>query len=136
MISNIVEKGIDFKRLRIGLLNNNKAFVRADLMTFRQTQESIYISTSHQRLEKLANEILSELHKTTKIQEWKPTFQELEAELLKKPHGFDLWLVDVIRAAVSSQNKNIILQFIKAYEWLKSNEQWLYEAKTSVEREK
>ena len=63
-----------------------------------------------------------------KLKEWKPTMQEFERKL-ESLYGVEIWFLDWVRTVVNMKNKKEILEARHIYEWLKSNENWLYELK-------
>jgi hypothetical protein len=94
--------------------------------------EQIRFEVSRDRLVKFANEILTFLNARQKFEEWKPTMADFEAKLKESwssDHAIENWLCDYARMLVTFKDcrEKEYEAFIRAYEWLKGNEDWLYE---------
>lgn len=134
-IRDITQNVGDFLRFHIHDCNEGKYALIATRKPFGQEySESIYITVQAKRLEQLANDILTYLKKEAHLKQWKPTMQELEVKLeqLYPQSGVEMWFIDWVRMAVTMKRKDDVLQAKRIYEWLKSNEAWLYskQAKT------
>jgi hypothetical protein len=119
------------KFLIVELPNNKYALVSEEIPFTERHEEIIRIEIESKRLVKLAKDILDHFDKKTKFEEWTPTIGDFEAKLkdVWGQEGFSTWLVDWIRAAKSMGRENEVRQAIRFYEWLKSNEKWLYDIK-------
>lgn len=91
--------------------------------------DQLRVETSAKRLIQLANDILKYFDKKAKWKAWKPTFEDLERRLNEeKPKcGIEIWFIDWVRFVKTIKDKDGIKQARQIYEWLKSNESWLYE---------
>jgi len=90
--------------------------------------EQLRVETSSKRLIQLANEILNYFNKKVKWEEWKPTMHELERRIreIRPKWGIENWFLDWVRTAITLNEKDDVKQARRIYEWLKSNEEWLY----------
>ena len=129
-IRDITQKyGADFIRLRVIDLRDKRFALQIEKQLWTEKfGERLRIETSTKRLEELANEILNYLNKKVKWEEWKPTMDDLEQRLEEvcPEWGIENWFIDMIRTAVALENKSKIRQVRRIYEWIKSNEVWLY----------
>lgn len=126
-IKDITEKGMDFKRLRIVI--NDKGHINMSSTPFgRDYGENISIECTPERLKQLALDILTNLGIQAQIKEWKPTFEELEAQIDKRSdtNGLDFWFIDMLRSSYTINNEKKMKQIYSIYEWMKGNEDWLY----------
>jgi hypothetical protein len=137
-IRDITQKNAgNFCRFSIGY-NNGKFFIHAEEKEWTDTfGRSISIGNIQpKRIAQLANEILTFLGQEAKIQEWKPTMTEFQW-MIEKTHGkgsaIEFWFIDWLRKVVSMHDKEGIEQAVRAYEWIKGNEQWLYQALKGVQ---
>jgi len=114
-------KVIDIKNGHFDLLMEEKPWTEKWGTTIR-------IETSAKRLEQLANEILNYLNKKVKWEEWKPTVEDFAQRLeeIRPECGVELWFIDWVRNAVTLGKEADIAQARRIYEWLRSNEKWLY----------
>lgn len=90
---------------------------------------TIRLDTSTKRLIQLANDILSYFEQEAKIREWKPSNEEFVWALERrfgKGNGMDFFVIDWVRQVVALKDEDNIKQAQHMYEWLKSNEDWLY----------
>jgi len=132
-IRDIIQKNNlgDLYRFAIIDLKDGRFILQTISKKWEETwRESLRVETSARRLEQLANEILNYLDKKVKWQEWKPTMNELEQrlkEISNPDFAIEHWFIDWIRTAVILKRKSDVKQARRIYEWLKYNENWLYE---------
>lgn len=92
-------------------------------------EDVIRLNTTTKRIVQLANDILSFFEQEKKVKEWKPSNEEFVWALERmygKGNHMHFFVIDWIRKQVTLGNKEGIKQGQEIYEWLKSNEDWLY----------
>lgn len=87
--------------------------------------KQIVLTISHQRAIKLANEILSFYDRKHQEDTFKLDWNDIEKALIER-YGISNWIIDFARKLSITSPKEV-QSFIEGYEWLKSNEKWLYE---------
>lgn len=88
--------------------------------------EHINFEITNKRLIQLANDILSAFNKEAELEKFEPTMYDFEKKLGERygeKYGVETYVIDLVRMP------NQIEATKKIYEWLKSNEQWIYERK-------
>lgn len=134
-IRDITQKDMDFTRFHVHECEKDCFALIMSRKKFGATWvEAIRLNTSAKRLIQLANDILTFFNRKAKIKEWKPTLDELKAkvgERYGKGHGMETWFIDWVRYCrlFPELKKDELKQIIQIYEWLKGNEDWLYNRK-------
>lgn len=123
IIRDIIQRDGDFYRFQIWDCGQNRFVL---MMTKQQLTEkygeTIRLETSAKRLQQLANEILNYLKRKVQWKKWKPTMEEFAQRLeeIRPQWGVETWFTDWVRFPGHKAEARRI------YEWLKSNEKWLY----------
>lgn len=129
-IRDIIERGAVFKRLSFTITRDSKeARIYMEEKGFTEKYGTvIQISTNTKRLGELARDILKALGLKAKYEKWKPTLQDLEYRLDQTDamNRLNFWFIDMIRIAVTMKDERKVAQVKEIYEWLRSNEDWLY----------
>jgi len=113
----------DFYRFRIWDCGEGKFSLTMEEKPFvEKWGTSISITVEARRLQQLANEILNYLRRKVQWEEWTPTMEELAQRLeeIRPQWGVEMWFIDWVRFPGHKAEAR------KIYEWLKSNENWLY----------
>lgn len=82
-------------------------------------EEDINFEIANFRLIQLANDVLNAFNRKAEFEKFEPTIQDFEQKLGTQ-FDVECYVIDLIR--IPSQKKTAQ----KIYEWLKSNEDWLY----------
>lgn len=123
------KKGLTFQRLRFTITADKRATVYMEEREFDERYgTTIVIATKAERLGQLARDILKALGLRAQYEKWKPTLADLEYRLDQTDqfNGLNFWFVDMLRTAVTMNNEVKVAQIKSIYEWIKSNEDWLY----------
>jgi len=133
VIRDITQKDAgNFYRFHIHDCGNGKfCLIMSSKLWTDKFGETIRIDTTGKRLIELANEILNYLGQEAKLKEWHPSMNEFEWRIEQehgKGHAIEIWFIDWLRKIVSMHDEEAIEQAVRIYEWMKSNEAWLYEA--------
>lgn len=128
-IRDIIKRGTPFQRVSIFDCDTYFALTCEEKKFGEYYGETIRVEITAKRLKQLADDILNYLDKKAKWDEWKPTMNDLEVRLRqdRPDFGLEQWFIDWLRHAVTMKNKSDIKQARRIYEWVKSNEAWLYE---------
>lgn len=153
-IQDIVKRNGDFLRFHIHDCSQGTfALIMEEKPWTEKWGTTIRIEVQAKRLQQLADEILNYFNRKAKLQEWKPTIDEIvtkvqdiyttsglryykslidalidTAENQQSEHKYtvDEWFINWIREAVTLKREGQIKEAQRIYEWLKSNENWLY----------
>jgi len=138
-IRDIVNRDLgNFYRFRIHNYKDKFTLTMERKLFGEKWGERIAMATSANRLTQLANDILTFLNQKAKIKDWKPTNEEYECALERKygKGGMNFFVIDWVRKVVALKDDDGIKQARLMYEWLKSNEEWLYKQKLFKEGSK
>jgi len=129
-IRDIIKRNGDFLRFSICDYRDGRfALIMEEKPWTEKWGESIRIEIKAKRLAELANDILSYLKKEAQLKEWKPTMAEFQWQIEQihgKGHAVEFWFIDWVRTCKTKRDKEAVDQIKRIYEWLKSNEAWLY----------
>lgn len=130
-IRDIIKKDEYYRKFHIHDCRDHFALIMSEKHFISKYPETMRIDISSKRLIQLANDILTHCDQKAKIKEWKPSNEEFESALERKYGNcaMDHFIINWIRKVVSLNDEDKIKQARQVYEWLKSNEDWLYNRK-------
>jgi len=89
----------------------------------QRSSRMVNFEVKNSRVIQLAQDILNAFHRQAKLKQFEPTLEEM-AKKLKDQFGLEGYVINLIRFEAALKRKE---DARRIYEWLKGNEDWLYD---------